>query len=174
MDTVIIKDPHLKHWLILFASLALGIWVFQDILFPFAFGLFLAYLFQPLAGRLESLKLSRHVASLLCLFLILALNIGFLVLVIPLIQSQFLNLVENAPDIIERAQGAYDSLTRKLQSRLDDQEISYLKDMVYNYHDEALSWVGETFSSLISGGALVFYLFSFFVRCTFFSVLHDQ
>jgi predicted PurR-regulated permease PerM len=52
-------------WIGVFVVLVLCIWVLGDILLPFVVGMALAYLFNPLANRLQRFGMPRIVAAFL-------------------------------------------------------------------------------------------------------------
>ncbi|GAB3027075.1 MULTISPECIES: AI-2E family transporter [Oleiagrimonas] len=87
--------------LVLFAVL----WLLAPVLMPFAVAAGFAYLGDPIADRLERWKLSRTVAVSLvfaCMILVVA---GALLLLVPLLQHQIRNLIDNIPRYVEWVRG---------------------------------------------------------------------
>ena len=58
-------ERQLGFWLGAFVALALFLYVFSSVLLPFVAGMILAYLFNPMADRLETAGFNRLGASLL-------------------------------------------------------------------------------------------------------------
>lgn len=92
---------HIWFWvgLVTFSLFLLG--VLSEILLPFVAGMAVAYFLDPVADRLESIGLSRVMATTIItiiFFIILALSI---LLLIPMIANQVLDLIEAAPGYID-------------------------------------------------------------------------
>ncbi len=92
------------NWLI---AIALTGWVFYllaPVLTPFVAAALLAYMGDPLADRLQRLKMPRTVA-VVAVFLITFLVLAFLILLIgPLIKSQVGALFQALPDIARKVE----------------------------------------------------------------------
>lgn len=85
---------------LLFAVLVL-LWLLAPVVMPFAIAAGFAYLGDPLADRLERLHMSRTLAVSVvftCMTLVL---VGMLVLLIPLLQHQVTNLINNIPGYVQ-------------------------------------------------------------------------
>ncbi|KGI77222.1 AI-2E family transporter [Oleiagrimonas soli] len=81
------------------------LWLLAPVLMPFAVAAGFAYLGDPIADRLERWKMSRTLAVSLvfaCMLLIVA---GALLLLVPLLQHQIRNLIENIPRYVEWVRG---------------------------------------------------------------------
>lgn len=88
-----------KQWYVLAVIVLTGylFYLLAPILTPFAVGALLAYLFDPLADKLEEWKLSRTVAVTL-VFLVLSLLVFAIALfLIPALEKQMSNLIRNLP-----------------------------------------------------------------------------
>ena len=95
------------NWLIAAALLGWLVYLLAPILTPFVAGALLAYIGDPLADRLEKLRLPRAVAVVLVFVLTFAL-IGLLVLlVLPLIRSQVVALLDALPAIVAQAESVW-------------------------------------------------------------------
>lgn len=84
------------------AALAFGLMVYAaaSILLPFVAGMALAYLFDPVANRLERLGLSRVWATAVMLAVFLAVAVLLVILVLPVVGSQLAGLVANVPSYV--------------------------------------------------------------------------
>ncbi len=91
-------------WIAALIALVLTLYVLRDALLPFIAGLALAYLLDPLASRFERMGMSRLIASLMILGLVLLIFVLALVLLAPLIGNQLSAFIARLPGIIERLQ----------------------------------------------------------------------
>ena len=94
----------LLFWLGGFAALLLCLYQLSGVLMPFAAGLVLGYLLDPVVTRLQRLGLNRLGAALLILAIfILALALA-LILLVPVLGRQFASFIEKFPDYVVRVQ----------------------------------------------------------------------
>ena len=95
-----------RRWQLLAILAVIGflLWRLSPMLMPFVVAAMLAYLGDPLADRLERLRMSRTLAvSVVFLVLMLVLG-GALLLLIPLISHQIENLIQNVPRYVDWAE----------------------------------------------------------------------
>ncbi len=84
---------------------------------PFAAAFVIAYLLDPLVGRVETRGISRGLASLIVLLGFL-LGVGLvLVLLFPLVQGQIARLLARFPGLVSAAQDQLANLMQLLRSR---------------------------------------------------------
>lgn len=106
-------------WLIA-TLLFLGfIWLFNDVLLPFIAGMALAYFLDPVADLLERWGLSRLVATAIITLSFLIMFILALMILIPVLASQFSGLMERMPMLVGR-----------LQSLIASTESTWLRDLI--------------------------------------------
>lgn len=79
----------------------------SDVLTPFIIAGLIAYLFDPLVGQLQRLKLPRVVAVILVFLFIIALLIIMMVIFVPLLQQQIINLFDKLPAMIDWVQASF-------------------------------------------------------------------
>jgi predicted PurR-regulated permease PerM len=85
------------QWLLIAAIAGWLLWLLAPILTPFVFAAMLGWLGDPLVGRLERRGWSRPVAVLLVFSAMALLVLLALLLLLPLIERQFIVLVESLP-----------------------------------------------------------------------------
>ncbi|MBD8899878.1 AI-2E family transporter [Rhodanobacter sp. DHG33] len=90
--------------LAIIAILALVLWRLGPMLMPFVMAAMLAYLGDPLADRLERLRMSRSLAVSIVFLVLILLLAGALLLLIPLISRQVENLIQNVPRYVDWAE----------------------------------------------------------------------
>lgn len=89
-------DLRLK-WLVLVALVGWVLWLLGPALAPFVVAALFAYLFNPLVQRLEKRGVSRSL-SVSLLFLVMTLAaVGFVLVLIPFIENQIANFLEQLP-----------------------------------------------------------------------------
>ena len=97
-------ERQLGFWLGAFAALGLFLYVFSSVLLPFVAGLILAYLFNPLADRLERAGFNRLGASLLIVIVVSLAFVLLLILFVPVLAHQLASFIESLPDLVTRLQ----------------------------------------------------------------------
>jgi len=107
----------LKYLGIAAAVLVVVLWFMGDILLPFVLGAALAYLLDPIADRLEKLRLSRAASTAIITIATLFIFALVTLLVIPTLVRQTANLIETAPLLLKRL---VEFLTLKFPSLLDE------------------------------------------------------
>ncbi len=95
------------------------IWLFNDILLPFIAGMALAYFLDPVADILERWGLSRLIATSIITLSFLIIFVLALMILIPVLASQFAGLMERLPVLITQ-----------LQSMIASTESTWLRDMI--------------------------------------------
>lgn len=88
-----------QQWYFLAIALLVGylIYLLSPILTPFAVGALLAYLFDPLADKLESWKLSRSLAVTLVFIVITLIMTGVALVLIPTLEKQISSFISHLP-----------------------------------------------------------------------------
>jgi predicted PurR-regulated permease PerM len=87
----------IKIWLGLLVFSIVALWLFRGILLPFIAGMILAYLLNPLVNLLQRWRFNRNWATALVLFTVIALLVGVLLLIMPLVISQAIGLAQRLP-----------------------------------------------------------------------------
>jgi predicted PurR-regulated permease PerM len=133
--------------------LVLVAYVLRDVLMPFAAGLVLAYLLDPLAARLERLGLGRLGATLFILVVFVALFVALLVVIVPLLATQIVQFLERAPGYVTRLQALLTERGEPLLERIGGEKV--LADLQKSLGDvvtKGASWLGAFLAGLWSGG----------------------
>lgn len=162
------------NWLV---AIALTGWLFYllaPILTPFVAAGLLAYIGDPLADRLQKIKLPRTIAVVI-VFVLTFLALGLLVLlVVPLIKTQVTALLDALPGIIAEVEQVW---LPRVSGWLDvpaGEEIGFAA-FIARYSDMAGSWGTSLLVSLSrSGGALAAAVISLFlIPILTFYILRD-
>ena len=151
------------NWLIAIALSGWLLYLLAPVLTPFVAAALLAYLGDPFADRLQTMKMPRTLAVVvvfLCTFLILALLV---LLVGPLISSQVGALFDALPEIVRKVDEVWLPTLRQWLDMEDGAEVG-LGAFLAQYSDMVGSWSGTILSTLgRSGGALMAAVISLFL-----------
>jgi predicted PurR-regulated permease PerM len=140
-------------WLTALVVMIALIWLLRDVLMPFAAGLVLAYLLDPLADRLEKWGLGRLGATLVILVLFVTLFIGLLIVVAPLLATQVMAFIDKVPGYVTRLQTLLTEQGGPLLERVGGEKV--LQDLQKSLGDvvgQGMTWLGRFLTSLWSGG----------------------
>lgn len=129
---------YVLFWLCAFIAFVIFLLAFRTILLPFVAGMALAYFLDPVADWLERRGLSRLMATIVILISFVLMFAIALVLVVPLIISQFSQFAQVLPDYVTQ-----------LQQLIANPENSYLPKWMVTQIQSAK----ENFSGLMSEGA---------------------
>jgi predicted PurR-regulated permease PerM len=154
---------HLRFWLLIAALIVLFLWVFSDILLPFAAGIVLAYFLDPVADWLERKGCSRALAASLILFSFIAVFVIALVTLVPLIARQMAEFATSVPGLIAQLQQLITSfnpewLTGKLGINPDD-----LRNAMNSIMSAGIGVASSIFKSIWSSASSLFSLAGLFV-----------
>ncbi|MGD0186378.1 MAG: AI-2E family transporter [Roseiarcus sp.] len=141
---------------------------------PFAAGIALGYLFDPVVRRLERIGLSRLAAALLILAVFIFVVVLFLVVVAPILGNQLIGFTQKLPGYVMRLQAlAVDEGNALLQqyggewrnsvglgSTLTAEQI---QKSIGDFVAQGAQWLLNAVRSLASGGAAVVSFFSFLI-----------
>lgn len=155
---------HVFCWISTFALLAAVLWLLGDILFPFIAGIALAYFLDPIADMLQQWKIPRWVAAaLLTLAAVLAV-FGVFLIIIPLLQTQLMELSLRAPGYMDVLRNKALELIAIIQSQLTDADIVAIKEKIGgSASTDLIIWFGSILSKIWSGGAAILNLLSLLV-----------
>ncbi|KQP48868.1 hypothetical protein ASG40_17865 [Methylobacterium sp. Leaf399] len=127
-------------------------YLLKDVILPFAAGLALAYLLDPLADRLERLGLGRLSASLLILALFAVALVLVVLIVGPLVAKQVSALVATLPGMASKLQGLIVERAGPLLERIGGPGIlSDLQSSAGTLVGQGGSWGLSVLSSLWTG-----------------------
>ena len=150
----------LLFWLglLVVVIIALG-WV-QSILLPFVTGFVIAYVLAPIVAWLERRGLRRELGSLLVVMLFLVGVAGILVVLVPLIQGQIVELIARVPSLVHSSQDLLGKLITLLQEQLPAEDISKVRDLVGTKLAEALTWLAALVQGMITSSFAILNIIS--------------
>jgi predicted PurR-regulated permease PerM len=151
-------------WVSALAVLALSLYVLRDVLMPFAAGLVLAYLLDPIVDRLERIGIKRLWGSLLITFAFIMLFVAALIVLAPLLASQLTAFIDKVPGYILRLQSLLTEQGGPLLEKIGGEKV--LADLQKSLGDiagQGVSWLGKFLTSIWSGGQALIGLLSLLV-----------
>jgi len=139
-------------WAAVAIAFGLMLHFLSGIMLPFVAGMAIAYFLDPVADRLEAVGFGRMAATTIISIVGLLLFILGLLLLLPVLQDQFVNFANRIPGYIEQLQAlinrVMDGRLAQFISTLDTDLESAVSDIAKT----AVSWVGGVFERAISGG----------------------
>lgn len=153
-----------RFWFIGFVLFLGGLYLLSDILLPFVAGIILAYLLDPLADWLERHRFPRWVAAgLITLLAAAGVTVAFL-LVVPLLQTQLVDLAHRLPGYIDTLRDQAVGLLALVQAELSPEQMAALKGKISGIAGpNALAWLGGLLGKLWGGGLALVNLLSLLV-----------
>lgn len=147
----------LFYWGVGIAIFLLIVWQLGDVLLPFVVGMTLAYLLDPIANRLQSWGLSRMLATAIISILSLSIVVIIIVVALPYIVGQLLDLVSHLPEMAKALQKTINSLVAKYAPSLINENFQ-LSTALENFGHAAGSVGKSIVESAFSIGIGAFHL----------------
>lgn len=147
-------------WIVGFALFFLALWQIGSVLLPFAAGFAIAYFLDPLVNRLEAFRIPRGAGALIVLTLFLMILGLVILLIMPILQNQVVELVANLPRLLEQARQLMDTLMRAAQERLPPEDFAKLHDAVTGKLADLFSVVANVFQTALTSGVALANLLS--------------
>ena len=147
-----------KYWGLAAAVLIVTLWFLGDVLLPFVLGGAIAYFLDPVADRLEKLGLSRVAATGLITVAGIIAFVLLLLLVIPSLVNQAMDLFDVAPTLFENLRGV---LIERFPDIMDTE--SPLRQSLVSVGETIQSKGGELLNTLLSSAAGIINIVMLFV-----------
>jgi predicted PurR-regulated permease PerM len=153
----------IRFWLIAAALVALFLYIFSDILLPFAAGMVLAYFLDPVADRLERVGFSRLMATVLILIGFLVLLVLGLVLLVPLLASQLADFIERLPEYLTQLQSLITNFNPEWLKQNFGIDPANLREGLNSLLTSGFGMLTTVFTSIWSSAAALFSIAGLFV-----------
>lgn len=147
-------------WLALFLLFCVAIYVLRSVLMPFAAGIVLGYLFDPLATRFEKWGMSRAWATVLVFIVVILIAVPAIILIFGMVNEQLSLFVEAAPGYISSFIKRAEPILAGLQERFPSLEIANIKTMIKENMTSGLQFGGKLLKGLINNGFALINLIS--------------
>jgi predicted PurR-regulated permease PerM len=167
-------ERQVLFWGLAVAAALLVIYLLGSIITPFAAGIVLGYLLDPVVLKLQRLGLGRLGASLLILTVFVLTVVLFFILVVPVLGNQFIAFAQHLPGYAMRLQAIAveegNAFMAKYGGRWLDafglnQDLSsaQIQKSVGDFVAQSAQWLLDTFTRLVSGGAALFSFLSLLI-----------
>ena len=167
-------ERQILFWGLGLAGLLLIVYLLGSTITPFAAGIVLGYLLDPVVLKLQKLGFSRLGASLLILTVFVLTVILFFILVVPVLGGQFIAFAQHLPSYAMRLQSIAveegNALIAKYGGHWLDafglrQQLSsaQIQKSVGDFVAEGAQWLLDAFTRLVSGGAALFNFLSLLI-----------
>ena len=168
-------ERQVRFWIVGLVVTAVALYLLRGVLVPFVAGMAIAYLLDPLCDRIERWGCSRTLATTIVTVLFVLVFASVLVLLVPLIQSQIVELIAAAPQMIEALRVRAQPLIQVVEKRLSLEEVSQLRDMLGGQAGNILRWIGQALAGVLSSGLALFSILSlvFITPIVTFYLLRD-
>jgi predicted PurR-regulated permease PerM len=139
-------------WIAILAAIIVIAVLLRDILLPFAAGIVLAYVLDPLANRLERLGLSRLIATLVVLGLFIIGGGIVIFLTAPFLVRELVAFFENSPAYVRRLQVLTSDPERPWLRKLIGEGLRHAEQSLGELATLAATWLSSMLRSVWSGG----------------------
>jgi len=164
-------DRQILVWAIALAILGYLLYLLSGAIAPFAAGIALGYLLDPVVRRMQGFGLSRLFASLIILVVFILVGALLLLVAAPALANQFASFAQKLPGYAMKLQAlAVDQGAALLQRyggelRASGWTISadQIQKSVGDFVGQGAQWLLNFLRSLVSGGAAIFSFLSFLV-----------
>jgi predicted PurR-regulated permease PerM len=168
-------ERQIRFWIVGLLIVAVALYLLRGVLVPFVAGMAIAYLLDPVCDRIERLGCSRTIATTIVTVLFVTIFVGVLLLLVPLIQSQIVDLITRAPQLIEALTARAAPLIALVEKHLSIEEVGQLRSMIGGQAGGILRWIGQALAGVLSSGLALFSILSlvFITPIVTFYLLRD-
>ncbi|TNM65465.1 AI-2E family transporter [Aliirhizobium smilacinae] len=154
-----VSGASLKRYILFWIAVLLGfivfLWFFSSILLPFVAGMALAYFLDPVADWLERRGLSRTMATVVILVCFVTIFALALMLVIPIILSQFTQFAAAMPQYISELQTIISSPQTSFLPPWISSQIETVKDNFSQVLSQGAGFVGSLLAQIWNSGKAI-------------------
>lgn len=154
-----VSGASLKRYILFWVCVLLGfivfLWFFSSILLPFVAGMALAYFLDPVADWLERRGLSRTMATVVILVCFVTIFALALMLVIPIILSQFTQFAAAMPQYISELQTIISSPQTSFLPPWISSQIETVKDNFSQVLSQGAGFVGSLLAQIWNSGKAI-------------------
>ena len=150
------QNSNFVMWFMLFLFICALVYILRSILLPFVLGLVLGYLFDPLASKIEKLKISRTYATILVFLIILIVAIPLFVMILNVVSHQFAIFINAAPKYIAELAVKTEPILEKFHAYFPSFDAGQIKADLAQNISQTFQVGGKLVQGLIKNGMAVF------------------
>ncbi len=149
-------DYHVRFWLLAILGFCGTLWLLSDMLTPFILALVIAYFLNPVVSGFCNIGSPRWLGALIVLFLFLALLTTAMLLLLPLVQTQGVELVHSLPVYVETLQKELWPHIKTVLDHVPTVDTTKLQDTFGQYANDIVSFVGKILGQVVTGSMALF------------------
>ncbi len=134
--------------------------VLSSVLLPFVAGMAVAYFLDPVADWMEEKGLSRGLATSVILLGFFVFAVGGIVLLIPVLQGQIVELANLVPKILGAAHDYIRPQLEQLRDQIPPEALDRMREAFGDFAGKGIKWISQIIANIWSGGIAVFNLMS--------------
>jgi predicted PurR-regulated permease PerM len=150
----------ITFWIAMFAAVIAAVVLLREILLPFVAGLVLAYLFNPLANRLERLGLNRLLAALVIIGAFITGFVALVLLTAPIIARELTYFLDNVPLYFGQLKTLTSDPDRPWLRKIVGEGLASAEQSVGELATLGADWFGSLVRSVWTGGRALISVFS--------------
>ncbi len=142
----------IAFWIATFAALAVVVVSLREVLLPFVAGMVLAYLFDPLADRIERLGMNRLAATLAIVAFVVVFLAASMALTVPIVVREISQFIDDLPLYAGRLHMLAADPSRPWLSKIVGEGLAETERSIADLTGLASSWSDTILRSAWSGG----------------------
>jgi predicted PurR-regulated permease PerM len=168
-------ERQVTFWVAATVAFLAMVWLLHEILLPFVAGMALAYLFNPLANRLERMGVDRMIASLVIIGVFVLSFVLLILIILPILGGQLSAFIDNLPGYVRRLQAVVTDPSRPWLRKVLGENLANSDASLTDLVSQGAGWLTAFLQSLWSGGQTLISVFSLMVvmPVVAFYVLYD-
>ncbi|MEM8914653.1 MAG: AI-2E family transporter, partial [Pseudomonadota bacterium] len=139
------------------------VYLIRSALMPFALGIVIAYLLDPVADWLERRGIGRGFATLFILIFFFGVVTFAVMTLVPLLGPQLGRLIQEFPGYLSRLSDMVSPMVNQALGFLDENQVQDLQQAATGYADVAAGWAWSLLQRVWAGGLALIDLISLFV-----------
>jgi AI-2E family transporter len=147
-------------WIATCAAVIAAVVLLREILLPFVAGLVLAYLFNPLANRLERLGLNRLLAALVIIGVFIVGVVVLISLTTPIIARELAHFLDNLPLYFGQLKSLTSNPDRPWLRKIVGEGLASAEQSIGELATLGADWFGTLVRSVWTGGRALISVFS--------------
>ena len=157
------RERQVIYWTVALAVFVSALIMLREILLPFVMGMAIAYLLDPIADRLQKWGLSRTLSATALTIIFLLAVAAFLMVLVPIMQSQVLNFASRLPHYLDLLRGRSEDVLALVQTQLSPDVLARLRDGIEGLAGGSVAWLGRVVTQVWSSGLALINLLSLII-----------
>ncbi len=153
-------QQHVRIWFVAIVIFMFALFLLRTMLLPFVAGMAVAYLFDPLADRLEAKGVSRTLATSLIIGFFMVVSVGTLLLLLPTLFHQLADFIARVPEYANKIRLLIEPLSQEVMERLGSDGIDKVRDALAGFAENLAQWGLVLIGGIWESGLALVNLFS--------------